>query len=146
MNKKQLINGVVESVLYVEDLEHSVKFYQELFGLEQEIKDEMICVLQLPNNQALILFPKNIAQQPGRTSSPAGTVEGMIPPHGGSGRLHVAFSIAASDLEMWEQRLTSKGISFDSKVHWKRGGYSLYFRDPDEHLLELITPGLWSFY
>ncbi|HCF28157.1 MAG TPA: glyoxalase [Cyanobacteria bacterium UBA11049] len=146
MNGKQTVNGIVESVLYVEDLAHSVKFYQDLFGFEQEIRDEMICVLRVPNRQALILFPKSVATEPGRKTSPVGTVEGVIPPHGGSGRLHVAFSIAASDLEEWEQRLTERNIPIDSKVNWKRGGWSLYFRDPDEHLLELITPGLWSFY
>ena len=146
MTDKQAVNGIVESVLYVEDLAHSVEFYEDLFGFDKEVMDEMICVLRVPNQQALILFPKSIAQEPGRTTSPVGTVEGVIPPHGGSGRLHVAFSIAASELEFWEQRLAERGIPIDSKVHWKRGGCSLYFRDPDEHLLELITPGLWTFY
>ncbi len=146
MTQKQLVNGVVESVLYVEDLAHAVKFYQDLFGFEQEIRDEMICVLQVPNRQALILFPKSVAQEPGRTSTPAGAVEGVIPPHGGNGRLHVAFSITTSELEFWERRLADHNIPIDSKVHWKQGGWSLYFRDPDEHMLELITPGLWSFY
>ncbi len=28
----------------------------------------------------------------------------------------------------------------------KLGGTSLYFRDPDGHLLELVTPGIWSIY
>ncbi|MBW4569406.1 MAG: VOC family protein [Tolypothrix carrinoi HA7290-LM1] len=146
MTQKQAVNGIVESVLYVQNLAHSVEFYEDLFGFEKEIADEMICVLRVPNRQALILFPKSIAQEPGRATSPVGTVEGVIPPHGGSGRLHVAFSIAASDLEFWEQRLASRGIAINSKVHWERGGWSLYFRDPDEHLLELITPGLWTFY
>jgi catechol 2,3-dioxygenase-like lactoylglutathione lyase family enzyme len=146
MTAKPTINGVVESVLYVEDLSHSVKFYQDLFGFEQEIMDEMICVLRVPNRQALILFPKSIAKEPGRTSSPVGTVDGIIPPHGGDGRLHVAFAIEKNDLELWEQRLAEHHIPIDSKVNWQRGGWSLYFRDPDEHLLELITPGLWSFH
>lgn len=146
MIDKNTVNGIVESVLYVDDLARSIHFYKDLFGFEKEIVDDLICVLRVPNRQALILFPKRIANEPGRTSSPVGTVEGTIPPHGGSGRLHVAFAIAESDLELWEQRLASRNIPVDSKVHWKRGGWSLYFRDPDEHLLEVITPGLWSFY
>jgi catechol 2,3-dioxygenase-like lactoylglutathione lyase family enzyme len=31
-------------------------------------------------------------------------------------------------------------------MEWPRGGTSLYFRDPDGHLVELATPGLWSIY
>src|SRR6266702_2021059 len=27
-----------------------------------------------------------------------------------------------------------------------RGGSSIYFRDPDNHSVELATPGLWSIY
>ena len=26
---------------------------------------------------------------------------------------------------------------------WPRGGRSLYFRDPDHHLIELASPGIW---
>ncbi len=32
------------------------------------------------------------------------------------------------------------------KKQWDRGGTSLYFHDPDGHLLELATPGVWSVY
>jgi catechol 2,3-dioxygenase-like lactoylglutathione lyase family enzyme len=31
-------------------------------------------------------------------------------------------------------------------VRWPRGGESIYFRDPDGHLVELATPGLWDNY
>jgi hypothetical protein len=37
-------------------------------------------------------------------------------------------------------------VSIESVVTWPRGGTSLYFRDPNDHLLELITPGVWSIY
>jgi catechol 2,3-dioxygenase-like lactoylglutathione lyase family enzyme len=29
---------------------------------------------------------------------------------------------------------------------WDRGGRSLFFHDPDGHLLELVTPGIWPEY
>jgi hypothetical protein len=31
-------------------------------------------------------------------------------------------------------------------VVWPEGSTSIYFRDPDGHLLELVTPGLWPNY
>jgi catechol 2,3-dioxygenase-like lactoylglutathione lyase family enzyme len=127
-------------------MDRSIRFYQDLFGFETETRDEFFCVFRVPGHQALILFPKEIAHHSGRASSPSGAVEGLIPPHGGGGRLHFAFAIPATQLEAWERRLASRRIPVESKVHWQRGGCSLYFRDPDEHLVELITPGIWSFY
>ena len=139
------VTGVVEAILYVADLDRSFRFYQELFGFETEQKAEMIGVLRVPGGQALILFPKKIAEVTEPMKPPA-AIDGTIPTHGGDGRLHVAFSIPADQLETWEQRLRSQGVKPEGKVRWKRGGTSLYFRDPDAHLIELITPGLWSFY
>jgi hypothetical protein len=40
----------------------------------------------------------------------------------------------------------ARGVKIEGVVRWKRGGTSLFFRDLDDHLIELITPGLWSFY
>ena len=36
--------------------------------------------------------------------------------------------------------------SLEGRTEWPRGGVSVYFRDPDGHLLELATPGLWEGY
>ena len=38
------------------------------------------------------------------------------------------------------------GVAIEGRNDWSRGGRSIYFRDPDRHLLELATPGLWSVY
>ena len=70
----------------------------------------------------------------------------MVPPHGGSGQLHLAFSIAAADLGPWRGRLEAEGVPVESEVSWPGGATSLYFRDPDGHLVELITPGFWAIY
>jgi catechol 2,3-dioxygenase-like lactoylglutathione lyase family enzyme len=49
-------------------------------------------------------------------------------------------------LKAWEEWLQEKGVQVESKVRWPAGGTSLYLRDPDGHLVELATPGLWSIY
>ena len=71
---------------------------------------------------------------------------GTIPPHDGSGPIHIGLAVAAEDLPAWEQRLTAHGVPIEGRATWRRGGTSLYFRDPDGHLLELLTPGLWAIY
>jgi len=71
---------------------------------------------------------------------------GVIPPHDGNGNLHLAFSIAKNELDPWKNWLYNNNIKIESEYFWERGGTSLYFRDPDNHLLEMATPGLWSIY
>jgi catechol 2,3-dioxygenase-like lactoylglutathione lyase family enzyme len=34
-------------------------------------------------------------------------------------------------------------IAIKGRTEWPRGGRSIYFRDPDGHLLELAALGLW---
>ena len=67
-------------------------------------------------------------------------------PHDGNGELHLAFSIPAAELAAWEDWLVKNGIAIEEKRGWERGGESLYFRDPDRHLLEIASPGVWSIY
>ena len=144
MTEKQTVTGIVEAALHVQEVARSMDFYQALFGFEEEVRNEFIGVLRVPGRQALILFPRSIVQQP--VINPANAIEGTIPPHGASGRMHVAFSIRENSLDPWRKRLAERGVKIEGTVRWKRGGTSLYFRDPDGHLLELATPGLWPTY
>ena len=127
-------DGILESSLYVSDLPRSVRFYQETFGFSV-ISDfgERGCALQTGSSQVLLLFKKGAS----RTISS---------PHDGDGELHLAFAIPATELASWESWLQEKGIAVEQKRTWDWGGWSLYFRDPDRHLLELATPGTWSVY
>jgi len=131
---------VLETSLYVADLARSRQFYQEVFGFPAVLHDERMCALEVPGRQMLLLF------RHGASLHPSATPGGVIPPHDGHGRLHVAFAIAEADLPAWEQRLTAHGVAVESRVRWPRGGTSLYIRDPDSHSVELATPGLWPNY
>jgi catechol 2,3-dioxygenase-like lactoylglutathione lyase family enzyme len=58
----------------------------------------------------------------------------------------MAFAVPAPDLDAWEAWLGQHGVAIEERRTWERGGRSLYFRDPDQHLIELATPGTWSIY
>ena len=134
------VDGVLEISLYVADVARSKRFYESLFQLECLLEDERLCALAVSGKQVLLLFRRQ-----GSVNSvviPGGT----IPGHDGSGELHIAFSIAASQLDAWRKKLEEQHVAIESTVHWPRGGESLYFRDPDNHLVELATPGVWSIY
>jgi catechol 2,3-dioxygenase-like lactoylglutathione lyase family enzyme len=85
--------------------------------------------------------PGAIAVQEGRLTRLA-----IQSPHDGDGELHLAFAIPAPELANWEAWLTENEIAVAEKRTWEFGGQSLYFRDPDRHLIEVATPGVWSIY
>ena len=70
----------------------------------------------------------------------------MQSPHDGDGEPHLAFAIRADELAGWEEWLAENGIAVEEKRMWELGGRSVYFRDPDRHLIEIATPGVWSIY
>lgn len=134
------INGIVETALHVEDVARSAEFYSSLFGLQRLAGDDRFCAFAVPGKAVLLLFKR------GGTLDPVVTPGGLIPPHDGSGRMHFAFKISRESLEACERELIDRKIPIESTVHWPLGGTSLYFRDPDEHLVELISPGCWEVY
>ncbi len=134
------VSGILETALYVDDVSRSAEFYRRLFGFETLLESERLIALNVADRNVLLLFLK------GASTSPTVLPGGVIPPHDGSGQLHFAFAIAAEDVGPWEERLRSEGVAIESVVTWPRGGKSLYFRDPDDHCVELISPGWWSIY
>jgi catechol 2,3-dioxygenase-like lactoylglutathione lyase family enzyme len=135
-----ITNGIVESCLYSKDLPRSIRFYQQQLGLRLLQSLERLCVFSVADKQVLLIF------RSGGTQEPVPTPGGLIPPHEAAGQLHLAFAISSQDLKAWEQHLIAQGIAIESRVDWPAGGRSLYFRDPDNHLLELATPGIWEVY
>ena len=112
--------GILESSLYVTDVALSAQFCGKVLGF-RVISDfgERGCALEAGSRQVLLLFKK-------------GGSRAMQSPHDGDGELHLAFAIfRAEDLAGWGAWLAENGI---------------YFRNPDRHLIEIATPGVWSIY
>ena len=134
------LTGVLETSLYVEDMVRSIHFYQDVMQFQKLVSDERFCALKAAQQQVLLLFKK------GASTEPMVIDGGTIPPHDASGQTHLAFAVSAQELEPWERWLGQHQLVIESKVRWERGGQSIYFRDPDRNLLELVTPGCWAIY
>jgi catechol 2,3-dioxygenase-like lactoylglutathione lyase family enzyme len=134
------LDRVLETVLYVADLEQAAAFYSEVLGLPCIHADHRMRAYDVGGKGVLLLFPQ------GQSLEAVETPGGSIPPHDGNGPMHIAFSISTDELEEWQQHLADAGVSIEGRTQWPRGGVSVYFRDPHDHLLEIATPGLWKGY
>ena len=134
------IGGVLETAIYVDDLARAGRFYEETLGLRPMLRDARMWAFDCGPGGVLLAFLR------GTTGETVRLPGGEIPPHEGTGRLHLAFRVAAGDLDAFEARLAEQGVAIEARMRWPRGGRSFYFRDPDHNLLELATPGLWANY
>jgi catechol 2,3-dioxygenase-like lactoylglutathione lyase family enzyme len=134
------IGRILESALYVGDMQRAREFYVDLLGFAPLLDSARLLALSVSGTSVLLLF------QSGATEEPLHTPGGVVPPHGAAGEQHLAFAISADSLDEWESRFADAGVRIESRVTWPRGGVSLYVRDPDGHSLELATPGVWEIY
>jgi len=135
------LTGVLETSLWVNDTQRSGDFYRRILKLKTLGGDERLCALSVAEHQVLLLFKKGASLE--AIPRPGGTLPGGID---ATGRTHLSFAIPVKEYDNWKLWLTQNGIHIESEVKWERGGRSLYFRDPDEHSLELATPGTWEIY
>jgi catechol 2,3-dioxygenase-like lactoylglutathione lyase family enzyme len=135
------LTGLKETALYVADMSRARAFWEGVIGLKPMLAaDARFCAYDVAGQHVLLLFTE-------RSSTAAQHLPGgVIPPHDGSGPLHVGLSVDASELPAWQAHLAAHGIPIESTVTWPRGGRSIYFRDPDQHLVELLTPGVWPIF
>jgi catechol 2,3-dioxygenase-like lactoylglutathione lyase family enzyme len=128
------IEGIVETGIYVDDLERAVAFYRDVLGLSLLSREEGRHVFfRVGLRQVLLVFNAETTRQPG-----------LLPPHGARGPGHFALGVRAGSLQAWRQRLAEHGVAIEKEVTWPRGGSSLYFRDPAGNSVEILTPGVWG--
>ena len=133
------IEGVLETVLYCDDLEAAELFYSDVLGLVRHGERTERFVFFRCGQAMLLLFD---AERSRRLELEVGG--GSIPPHGANGAGHVAFRVEIDVLDDWRARLATSGVEIESEVEWPGGGRSVYFRDPSGNSLELATPELWG--
>ncbi|WP_027349815.1 VOC family protein [Halotalea alkalilenta] len=133
------VQRVVETALYVDDLARAVDFYRRVLGLEPMFHDRRLAAFPV-GSSVLLLFLR------GSTTTAVELPGGRIPPHDGAGPLHIALAIEPASVDAWEHWLADQKVEIEGRTDWPSGSRSLYFRDPDRHLVELVTPGLWKNY
>jgi catechol 2,3-dioxygenase-like lactoylglutathione lyase family enzyme len=128
------LNGLLEVAIYVDDMARSAAFYQRVLGFDVIGEFDRLWALAAGPRQVLLICKRGASS---RLS---------LGPHDAWGQQHIAFAIAKESLEAWREALDARHVPIEQVHDWPRGGRSLYFRDPDGHLVELASPGVWSIY
>ncbi|KAI5363658.1 Putative glyoxalase/Bleomycin resistance protein/Dihydroxybiphenyl dioxygenase [Septoria linicola] len=156
------ISHVLELCLYVKDIHASNKFYTEIMGLTAEelqpaILKERMSVFPM-GNTTLLLFALGQTDEDVRPIPSQPDI--CIPKHGpeaktmaalmeGGEKLRQHYCLAVETKHQaiaWERYLKEKGVECNGRMEWPRGGYSVYFLDPDGHVGEVASRGIWAHY
>ncbi len=129
---------VLESALYVDDLEAAEAFYGDRLGLERIGKGPGRHLFFRCGAGVLLIF-KPDATEVVDPKSPL-----PVPAHGARGPGHLAFGAEPLGIEAWRTRLGELEIAIESEVAWPNGARSLYFRDPAGNSLEIAEARLWE--
>jgi catechol 2,3-dioxygenase-like lactoylglutathione lyase family enzyme len=134
------LSGVLETAVYVDDLDKAEHFYARVLGLPKIFTQPGRLLAFRCEESILLVF------NPTQTESEQIMVNGgIVPFHGTHGAGHVAFRVSDNEIEPWRNRLHSSGVKIESEVTWPNGARSIYFRDPAGNSLELATPNMWPF-
>jgi catechol-2,3-dioxygenase len=105
------LHGILETVLYVDSFERACPFYEQVLGLNSVYRDQRLCAYDVGGRGLLLLFLRGQSLE--TVHMPGGT----IPPHDGSGPVHIAFSIGADALAAWEKELAEADVAIEAAPH-----------------------------
>jgi catechol 2,3-dioxygenase-like lactoylglutathione lyase family enzyme len=113
------------TIVWCSDKQRSATFLTDILGLPPARPFFHFLVVDLQNGVSLDFYQK----------------EGPI------ARQHYAFLVSDEEFDAGFERITSQGLSYwadpartqSGEINHHFGGRGIYFFDPDEHLLELIT-------
>ena len=132
------VEAVLETSLYVTDLDRAIAFYEKVLGL-RAIPDAYFeggrgAALQVGSGPSvLLLFRAEMTRQ-----------SENLPSHGASGPGHVAVRVAPVEIAAWRERLRAHNVAIEREVAFGNNPPSIYFRDPDGNSLELAVSSIWA--
>ncbi len=132
-------SAILETALYVDDLDAAEMFYASVLGLTRIAKVEGRHVFFRCGDGVLLLFNPSATVNP-----PPPGASLAVPPHGTTGQGHMAFSASADEIARWKRHLEERGIEIEADFEWPQGGRSIYFRDPAGNSLEFTEPRIWG--
>ena len=132
-------SAILESALYVDDLDAAETFYREALGLAVIAKVAGRHVFFRCGAGVLLLFNAEATRNP-----PPPDAKLPVPPHGMTGQGHLCFAADAGEIEAWKAALEGKGIAIEADFEWPNGGRSIYFRDPAGNSIEFAEPRIWG--
>lgn len=133
-------SAILESALYVDDLDAAEHFYGGVLGLPVIARVPGRHVFFRCGDGVLLLFVAEATKVP-----PAPGARFAVPPHGATGPGHLCFAATSAGIDAWRERLESAGVAVEAEIEWPRGGRSIYFRDPSGNSLEFAEPRIWGF-
>ena len=132
-------DAILESALYVDDLDKAEEFYGETLGLTRIAKAEGRHVFFRCGDGVLLLFNVDATEVP-----PSAGARLPVPPHGTRGPGHLCFRASGEEIEAWQRDLEQKGVTVEADFEWPNGGRSIYFRDPAGNSLEFAQARIWG--
>src|ERR1700733_12145012 len=106
------IEALLETSLYARDLQRTAAFYRDVFGLKALVDSPRLVAFEIAKRSVLLVF------QAGATEQDVVDARGAIPGHDGRGRLHLALSISADDIDAWRKRLAERGVEIAGEYRW----------------------------
>ncbi|MCO5073382.1 MAG: VOC family protein [Rhizobiaceae bacterium] len=132
-------SAVLESALYVTDLEAAEVFYADVLGLPVIAKVAERHVFFRCGDGVVLLFNADATRNP-----PAPDAKLPVPPHGTVGQGHLCFAASAEEITRWKSHLESRNIVIEADFEWPNGGRSIYLRDPSGNSIEFAEPRIWG--
>jgi catechol 2,3-dioxygenase-like lactoylglutathione lyase family enzyme len=116
--------GLRHAALFVKDVDRSLAFYRDVFGMELEWRPDRdnVYLTSGTDNLALHSLPKD--REPGKIQ----TLD------------HIGFVVRnADDVDVWADHVTGLGYQLVKPPRTHRdGARSFYLRDPDDILIQVI--------